>query len=596
MEFESRLLATAINPSSFPAKLWRLVTNPQYQSIQWDINGLGIVIDQKLFQSELLCRSRYSEPTEQFKTSNFTSFVRQLNLYGFNKVAQGCENGHVNLCRGGPSGAKNCVCHHFHNMYFKKGHPELLINLKRLTKANREKLAQGREVNYRRTNRFQKLLSTSLEDAGKNEKPAKRDHHLYHSQRQGSAGPVNNGQIYSFSPYIYLSAPHGSFQIKDLDQTPVPSHPWQNSAGLMTGQMESYSLSGEGLSFPNTQHFPNDVPYTLQSNSTSVQVQKGYQGITASDQKFNSCVSSLPDYCHTYYPPVFQCCPLSTDMDSVKSHATSSSGSYTSCSCYQNEASQSSLSVELLLPNWQCSPTSENRDIDINLETVLQTADKSRSSPELEMVDGNANRNGIPTSPFDVSQLPSSPAHHGISASNTVGGQLKSLNPVVTESTSFVSDFNQQEGCCFSQNISYEYAVPASQKMENTTVTFSTYSATEHTTAQLQNKQLSRNISGTPEAILDQLLFKSEKLKSGSSDQVTTLQLVQVNEQMANLSSEGEVHETAFRSGASENKAFLTPEKYTEERDITQAESPDLHLLVNIACNQQHVFEKEECL
>ncbi|KAJ1184903.1 hypothetical protein NDU88_001700 [Pleurodeles waltl] len=173
MEIEDALLSTPINPNNFPAKLWRLVNSPRYQSIRWDSRGEGVIIDQQLFESELLCPSKpLDEATELFKTTNFTSFIRQLNLYGFRKVVLGVGSNPGQLHPGGDLGAGDGHLHHFHNVHFRKDHPDMLVNLKRLTSANKAKLAAGLEVNSRPPNRFQRLLTNSLDSMGKGDKHA----------------------------------------------------------------------------------------------------------------------------------------------------------------------------------------------------------------------------------------------------------------------------------------------------------------------------------------------------------------------------------------------------------------------------------------
>ncbi|NXS98610.1 HSF5 protein, partial [Jacana jacana] len=157
----------AINPSNFPAKLWELVNSPQFLSIRWDARGEGLLIDQPLFERELLS-SRPGQATGPasngasfFKTKNFTSFIRQLNLYGFRKVVAG-PAGSVTVPGPEPglgpaSGdSSSGPLHHFHSPHFRRDHPELLVNLKRLTKANKAKLAAGLDVTSRPPHRYQR--------------------------------------------------------------------------------------------------------------------------------------------------------------------------------------------------------------------------------------------------------------------------------------------------------------------------------------------------------------------------------------------------------------------------------------------------------
>lgn len=65
----------------FPQKLWRIVNECETRAIQWGANGDTILLNYKRFQTEYLDTHR-----PIFKTSNITSFIRQLNLYGFRKI------------------------------------------------------------------------------------------------------------------------------------------------------------------------------------------------------------------------------------------------------------------------------------------------------------------------------------------------------------------------------------------------------------------------------------------------------------------------------------------------------------------------------
>ncbi|XP_008572822.1 PREDICTED: heat shock transcription factor, X-linked-like [Galeopterus variegatus] len=69
----------------FPKKLWRIVNSNQFASIWWEEGGTCIVINEKLFQKEVLERE---SPNKVFQTNCMNSFIRQLNLYGFSKMRQ----------------------------------------------------------------------------------------------------------------------------------------------------------------------------------------------------------------------------------------------------------------------------------------------------------------------------------------------------------------------------------------------------------------------------------------------------------------------------------------------------------------------------
>ncbi|NXI37261.1 HSF5 protein, partial [Galbula dea] len=157
---------SSVSPDTFPAKLWWLVNNPQILSITWDDRGQGLLIDEHLFISEVLETDLSFAPglevswaagsSELFKTRSFPSFIRQLNLYGFHKLSKGLMPGRrPGPCHGAgdSNGVKHgCFLHHFHSPYFLRDRPELLVHLKRLTKANKAKLLGTKDLPSQKPN------------------------------------------------------------------------------------------------------------------------------------------------------------------------------------------------------------------------------------------------------------------------------------------------------------------------------------------------------------------------------------------------------------------------------------------------------------
>ncbi|XP_062440785.1 heat shock factor protein 3-like isoform X3 [Rhea pennata] len=106
----------------FLAKLWALVEDPQSDTvICWSRNGENFcILDEQRFAKELL--------PKYFKHNNISSFIRQLNMYGFRKVIA-LENGMITV-------EKSSVIE-FQHPFFKRGKAHLLENIKRKVSAVR---------------------------------------------------------------------------------------------------------------------------------------------------------------------------------------------------------------------------------------------------------------------------------------------------------------------------------------------------------------------------------------------------------------------------------------------------------------------------
>lgn len=120
-----------INTNTFPGKLWKLVNDENCHSVTWNNSGSGIFINPNLFKEEVL----HCEEFAIFKTQNFSSFVRQLNLYGFRKLTVANKIRHGQTCV-----SKDMQMHHFQHPCFLRSRPDMLNQVKRAgsRKRNRE--------------------------------------------------------------------------------------------------------------------------------------------------------------------------------------------------------------------------------------------------------------------------------------------------------------------------------------------------------------------------------------------------------------------------------------------------------------------------
>ncbi|ELK23178.1 Heat shock transcription factor, Y-linked [Myotis davidii] len=108
---------------SFQRKLWRIVADEDFSSVCWNDDGDTVIIDENLFQSEILSR-RGKE--QIFESKSLKSFISLLNCHGFSEICTG--NSSVFS-----SGNRMMICR---NCNFQRGKPWLLETI----------ITQGNEV------------------------------------------------------------------------------------------------------------------------------------------------------------------------------------------------------------------------------------------------------------------------------------------------------------------------------------------------------------------------------------------------------------------------------------------------------------------
>ncbi|XP_044619843.2 heat shock transcription factor, X-linked member 3-like [Equus asinus] len=104
---------------SFPRKLWMVAEDDAFTSVRWNDEGDTVIIEEDLFQREILQRRG---PGRIFETDSLKSFIRQLNLYGFSKIRPNDPSVHS-------PGNKRMMM--YRNSNFQRNKPLLIENIRR---------------------------------------------------------------------------------------------------------------------------------------------------------------------------------------------------------------------------------------------------------------------------------------------------------------------------------------------------------------------------------------------------------------------------------------------------------------------------------
>ncbi|XP_075343506.1 heat shock factor protein 5 [Odontesthes bonariensis] len=334
MDDDDHSLPDSINPNNFPAKLWRLVNNPANQAIRWDSLCEVIVIDQQLFEREILSPGTISPNEGTFKTTNFSSFVRQLNLYGFRK-ADPAVNDQVAMDSG--------AYHYFYNPNFQRNRPELVARLRRLTVDNKAKIQAGLDVSCRLPNRYQRL-------GGDGDTPLKR-----------RSTPLPSHAHQQFTHPCHTDQ---SQAMKAQSGTPVP--PRYLIRGHGAALSPTVYSAAKKMPAPSSHHYTG-----VASSSSAMHAQPGLL-TSANHGNPNFCSFNPPNahYQPGFYPTVCHCC----HPNLVAPHVASlQAGLFCPQSYYQAGYPAKVFDHNRDL---QHKENQEGNKCDINLDAVFQIADE----------------------------------------------------------------------------------------------------------------------------------------------------------------------------------------------------------------------------
>ncbi|KAF4081368.1 hypothetical protein AMELA_G00160520 [Ameiurus melas] len=330
MEINETTFVTLINSNYFPGKLWRLVNDPQIHSILWDASGEGILVHQLPFEAEVLL-SQPRQVTEYFRTTDFISFVRQLNLYGFRKkrTDRDVSDNQLNV-----SSIKSQL-HHFHNPYFKRDKPELLLKIKRLTPFNKAKLS-GIAVTSRKSKRFH--------------------HMMLNSPKETSALMKTGSVLLGHQGTPYNNPCNGPQQEKDCDRMS------KSSQAFAVGHVDPSPVAlntNNIVPVPVSHHFPVD---SLSAHPSSIKHME--QGIIPHHTQYG------------FYTPVYQCC--SPDfLDSKVPRFQGPAASYSPCGYYPDHSVRYAHPIDQG-PYWKAGDVPETKTSDMkekeDLDDILKLA------------------------------------------------------------------------------------------------------------------------------------------------------------------------------------------------------------------------------
>ncbi|KAI9250002.1 HSF-type DNA-binding-domain-containing protein [Sporodiniella umbellata] len=188
--------------NTFVHKLYNMVVDTHYQHlISWSYPGTSFIVCNLLeFSKDVL--------PKHFKHNNFSSFVRQLNMYGFHKVNKS-PRGHRTL-------AENQIWE-FSHQQFLRNRPDLLDEIKRKTleperkevppdmmvmQASQAELVQHMQTLYANLNQAMKDLQAMRQVQDEQARVLKA---MAHSLAQSSQPPTAAQEALKTTPHLFVT-------------------------------------------------------------------------------------------------------------------------------------------------------------------------------------------------------------------------------------------------------------------------------------------------------------------------------------------------------------------------------------------------------
>uniref|UniRef100_A0A672UA81 Uncharacterized protein n=1 Tax=Strigops habroptila TaxID=2489341 RepID=A0A672UA81_STRHB len=407
---------------------------------------------------------------------------------------------------------------HFQSPHFRRDRPELLVRLKRLTSANKAKLAAGLEVPSRPPQRSRRLLGTALH----------RDPLLPPSMLGEAARPglVTVGQVHqparpdSFFPYSNRAAScqnPTAFPTKTFQQTPVPSRTWQGSFGLLPGHGASLAFPGQGAPFPILHKCSTEVTYTLQTVFSLLPLQRGAPTGAASLPQHGSCVS--PGQCSRAPDPTptLQCCSPPAQGEPLTASVSAAAPAYTDCGFVQPPSAAECLPSD----GAHHASDEEKKMEELSFEDVFQFLNEMCASSSTDIVTLEPVESEMSTPQSNRSHPLLVDSGNSDTPSAVEESQLAPLTPAAAD-TSFLMEAAQAltsaevcDGELFVSytNVSIESAAAAAEMVQD--------SVTTQEAPEGQREQLDHCPAQLPEMFVLEGLFSAEQVSAKGSEAVT---------------------------------------------------------------------------
>lgn len=120
---EMQRINTKYTHQRFPIKLWNLASDKNFKPINWSSDGMSLIIDEYALEPNL---------GYFFRSKKFSSFLRQLHLYGFRKVtrARNHRNTNSSVRIGEMKSRSECISE-YQCAFFRRDKLELVKNVRR---------------------------------------------------------------------------------------------------------------------------------------------------------------------------------------------------------------------------------------------------------------------------------------------------------------------------------------------------------------------------------------------------------------------------------------------------------------------------------